>query len=70
MENTALAKLFQKGGNFNYTEGPLDVTGIQHVVHRLGLYFQEHEPEEILRVSVEYVSFSRGHAEAVEEAIA
>eukprot|EP00975_Prorocentrum_lima_P051701 10827678-Prorocentrum_lima.AAC.1 len=64
MANREFPKLFPQGGNFIYPDGQLDVTGIQHVVDRLGLYFQENEQEEILHVSAEYVSFSRGHGEA------
>eukprot|EP00975_Prorocentrum_lima_P021431 4518624-Prorocentrum_lima.AAC.1 len=64
MENTSLAQLFQRGGSWTYPSGPLDITGVQHIVHRLAGYFQEHEQEELLRVSSDYVSFSRGQGEA------
>eukprot|EP00975_Prorocentrum_lima_P068390 12920455-Prorocentrum_lima.AAC.1 len=46
MEGHAHSRLFHHGGVFLYPEGSLDVTGIQHVVYRLGLYLQEHEQEE------------------------
>eukprot|EP00975_Prorocentrum_lima_P023228 4886906-Prorocentrum_lima.AAC.1 len=61
MADRDMSRLFQHGGVFAYTEGLLDLTGIQHVVYRLGLYFQEHEQEEVLRIFAEYVAFSRGH---------
>eukprot|EP00975_Prorocentrum_lima_P010850 2306461-Prorocentrum_lima.AAC.1 len=64
MEDREISRLFKRGGVFAYAEGSLDLTGIQNVIYRLGLYFQEHEQEEVLRISAEYVAFSRGHGEA------
>eukprot|EP00975_Prorocentrum_lima_P058650 12300943-Prorocentrum_lima.AAC.1 len=64
MEDREISRLFQRGGVFAYAEGLLDLTGIQHAIYRRGLYFQEHEQEEALRISAEYVGFSRGHGEA------
>eukprot|EP00975_Prorocentrum_lima_P030738 6449712-Prorocentrum_lima.AAC.1 len=61
---------FQNGGVFVYAGGSLDIPGIQHVVHRLGLYFKEHEQEEVLCIAAEYQAFTRGHGEPIEEAIA
>eukprot|EP00975_Prorocentrum_lima_P018361 3867280-Prorocentrum_lima.AAC.1 len=57
MDSPELAQLFQRGGSFTYPEGLLTVTGIQHVVHRFALHFQEHAQEELLRVSAEYMPF-------------
>eukprot|EP00975_Prorocentrum_lima_P042773 8982901-Prorocentrum_lima.AAC.1 len=70
MENTTLSQLFQRGGYWPYPSGPVDLTGVQHIIHTLAGYFQEHGQEELLRISADYVSFSRGQGEAVEEAIA
>eukprot|EP00975_Prorocentrum_lima_P010250 2182494-Prorocentrum_lima.AAC.1 len=58
MESTTLSQLFQRGGSWPYPSGPLDLTGVQHIIHRLAGYFQEHGQEEFLRVSADYFSFS------------
>eukprot|EP00975_Prorocentrum_lima_P034542 7260407-Prorocentrum_lima.AAC.1 len=57
--DTNVAQLFQYGGYVGYPDGPLDGSGIVHILHRLGRYFKEHEQEEILRISAEYAAFSR-----------
>eukprot|EP00975_Prorocentrum_lima_P000550 107820-Prorocentrum_lima.AAC.1 len=62
--------LFQNGGLHTYDSVSLELSGIQHIVHRLGRHFQEHEQQVVLQVYADYVSLSRGHGESVEEALA
>eukprot|EP00975_Prorocentrum_lima_P016781 3556020-Prorocentrum_lima.AAC.1 len=65
MEDSTLAQLFQWGGDCPYPDGDMrGASAIVHILHRVDRYFREHGPEEILRISAEYVSFSRGPGEA------
>eukprot|EP00975_Prorocentrum_lima_P008523 1820791-Prorocentrum_lima.AAC.1 len=58
------AQLFQYGEDCIYPEGSLRGSGIVHILHRLDKYFKGHGQEEVLRISAEYVAFSRGPGEA------
>eukprot|EP00975_Prorocentrum_lima_P021139 4447393-Prorocentrum_lima.AAC.1 len=65
-----VAQLFQYGGtsfNADGTTVDFEGTGLQHILHRLGKYFKEHNQSEILHISTEYRCFTRRPGEAVEE---
>eukprot|EP00975_Prorocentrum_lima_P034064 7157386-Prorocentrum_lima.AAC.1 len=68
-KDSDVAQLFQYGGTC-HSSIDFEGTGLQHILHRLGKYFKEHNHSEILRISTEYANFSRRPGDAVEEAIA
>eukprot|EP00975_Prorocentrum_lima_P058233 12220962-Prorocentrum_lima.AAC.1 len=56
-----IAMLFQLGGTSYKLDGSFDFegNGVCHSIHRLGIYFKDHNQSELLRVSTEYTNFSR-----------
>eukprot|EP00975_Prorocentrum_lima_P054665 11461506-Prorocentrum_lima.AAC.1 len=60
-DDPSTASLFQTGGTTFAANGAVDFegSGVCHIIHRLSIYFKEHNQSELLRVSTEYAYFNR-----------